>query len=133
MDAIDVVSIDNPPWPFNQFPVGEDIHRSQLGNDAAAFRQCGEGLTTPLQSRERGESVRRILLGNELDDSARGRVSPRLSTGPGNQPSVGAVKRALRSANTRSWAIVRPRATSASPCTMSFSISSAFWRRWYTR
>ena len=69
MDPIDVVSIDNPPWPFNQFPVGEDIHRSQLGNDAATFRQCGEGLTTPLQSRERGESVRRILLGNELDDS----------------------------------------------------------------
>ena len=47
--------------------------------------------------------------------------------------SVVAVKRALRSANTRSWGIVRPRATSASPCTMSFSMSSAFWRRWYTR
>ena len=69
MDPIDVVSIDNPPWPFNQFPVGEDIHRSQLGNDASAFRQCGEGLATPLQSRERGESVRRIFLSNELGDS----------------------------------------------------------------
>ena len=40
--------------PFNRFPAGEDIHRSQLGNDAAAFRQCGEGPATPLQSRERG-------------------------------------------------------------------------------
>ena len=68
MDPIDVVSIDNPPWPFNQLPVGEDIHRSQLGNDAAAFRQCGEGLATLFQSRERGEGVRRILLSNELDD-----------------------------------------------------------------
>ena len=69
MDPIDIVSIDNPPWLFNQFPVGEDIPRSHLGNDAAAFRQCGEGLATPFQSRERGKSVRRILLGNELDDS----------------------------------------------------------------
>ena len=69
MDPVSVVSIDNPPWPFNQFPVGEDIHSSHLRNDAGAFRQCGEGLATPLQSRERGESVRRILLGNELDDS----------------------------------------------------------------
>ena len=69
MDPVNVVSIDNPPWPFNQFPVGEDIHSSHLGNDAAAFRQCGEGLATPLQSRERSESVRRILLSNELDDS----------------------------------------------------------------
>ena len=69
MDPVSVVSIDNPPWPFNQFPVGEDIHSSHLRNDAGAFRQCGEGLATPLQSRERGESVRRILLSNELDDS----------------------------------------------------------------
>ena len=69
MDPVSVVSIDNPPWPFNQFPVGEDIHRSRLRNGAAAFWQCGEGPATPLQSRERGESVRRILLSNELDDS----------------------------------------------------------------
>ena len=69
MDPVSVVSIDNPPWPVNQFPVGEDIHSSHLRNDAAAFRQCGEGLATPLQSRERGESVRRILPSNELDDS----------------------------------------------------------------
>ena len=69
MDPIDVVSIDNPPWPFAQLPVGEDIHRSRLGNDAAACRQCGKGLATPLQSREYCEGIRRILLGNELDDS----------------------------------------------------------------
>ncbi len=69
MDPINVVSIDNPPWPFDQFPVGEDIHRPRLGNDAAAFRQCGEGPATPFQSRERGKGARRILLGNELDDS----------------------------------------------------------------
>ena len=42
MDSIDVVSIDNPPRPFDQLSVGKDIHRSHLGNDAAAFRQCGE-------------------------------------------------------------------------------------------
>ena len=69
MDPIGIVSIDNPPWPFDQFPVDEDIHCSQLGNDAAAFRQRGEGLATLFQSRKRGERVRRILLGNELDDS----------------------------------------------------------------
>ena len=28
MNPIDIVSIDNPPWPFNQLPVSEDIHRS---------------------------------------------------------------------------------------------------------
>ena len=69
MDPVDVVSIDDSPWPFNQFPVGEDIHYPHLGNDAAAFRQFGKAPATPLQSRERGESVRRVLLGNELDDS----------------------------------------------------------------
>ena len=69
MNPIDIVSIGNPPWPFNQLPVGEDIHCSQLGNDAAAFRQCGEGSATLLHSRKRSESVHRILLGDELDDS----------------------------------------------------------------
>ena len=69
MDPIDVVSIDDPPWPFEQFPVGHDIHGSRFGNDATAFRQRGEGPATPLQPRERVESVRRTLLGNELDDS----------------------------------------------------------------
>ena len=69
MNPIDIVSIENPPWPFNQLPVGEDIHCPQLGNDAAAFRQCGEGSATLLHSRKRSESVRRILLGDELDDS----------------------------------------------------------------
>ena len=69
MDPIDIVSIDNPPWPFNQLSIGEDIHNSQLGNDAAAFRQGGEGLAAPLHSRERGECVHRILLGDELEDS----------------------------------------------------------------
>ena len=69
MDPVDIVSIDDSPWPFNQFPVGENIHYPHLGNDAAAFRQFGEAPATPLQSRERGESVRRVLLGNELDDS----------------------------------------------------------------
>ena len=68
MDPIDIVSIDDPPWPFDQFPVGEDIHYPQLGNDAAALRQCGEGLATLFQSRQRGKRVHRILLGNELDD-----------------------------------------------------------------
>ena len=71
MDPIDVVSTDNPPWLFDQFPIGEDIHRSRLGNDAAAYRQCGKGLATPLQSRGCCEGIRRILLGNELDDSSR--------------------------------------------------------------
>ena len=69
MDPIDIVSIDDPPWPFDQLPVGEDIHGSQLGNDAAAFRQCGECLATLLQLRERGEGGRRIFLGDEFDDS----------------------------------------------------------------
>ena len=63
------MSIDDSPWPFNQFPVDEDIHCFQLGNDAAAFRQCGKSSATLLHSRKRSESVRRILLGNELDDS----------------------------------------------------------------
>ena len=69
MHPIHVISIDDPPWPFNQFPVGEDIYRPQLGNDAAALRQCREGSATSLQSRERSERVRSTLLGNELDDS----------------------------------------------------------------
>ena len=69
MHPIHVISIDDPPWPFNQFPVGEDIYRPQLGNDAAALRQRSEGPATSLQSRERSESVRWTLLGNELDDS----------------------------------------------------------------
>ena len=70
MDAISIVSIDDPPWPFKQLPVGEDVHRSQLGNDPTTFRQCGKRLTTTFHSREHRESVRRILLGNELDDSS---------------------------------------------------------------
>ena len=69
MDAIRIVSIDNPPRPFNQLPVGEDVHCSQLGNDPATFRKYGERLAATFHSRERGESVRRILPGNELDDS----------------------------------------------------------------
>ena len=75
MDPIDIVSIDNPPWPFDQLPVGEDIHRSQLGNDATAFRPCGECLAALLQSHERDEGARRIFLGDELDDSFK--VEPR--------------------------------------------------------
>ena len=69
MNPIDIVSVDNPPWPFNQLPVDEDIHCSQLGNDAAAFRQCGEGSATLLHSRKRSESVCRTLLGDEFDDA----------------------------------------------------------------
>ena len=69
MDAIDIMSIDNPPWPFDQLPVGEDIHRSQLGNDATAFRQRGKRLAALLQSREDGQGARRIFLGDELDNS----------------------------------------------------------------
>ena len=69
MDPIDIVSIDNPPWPFDQLPVGEDIHYPQLGNDAAAFGQCGERLAAPLHSGERSQGARRILLGDELDNS----------------------------------------------------------------
>ena len=69
MDPIDIVSIDNPPWPFGQLPVGEDIHRSQLGNDATAFGQRGERPAALLQSREGGQSARRVLLGDELDNS----------------------------------------------------------------
>ena len=69
MNPIDIVSIDDPPWPFNQLPVGEDIHCSQLGNDAAAFRQRGKGSTTLFHPRKRSRSVRRGLLGDELDDS----------------------------------------------------------------
>ena len=69
MNPIDIVSVDNPPWPFNQLPVDEDIHCSQLGNDAAASRQCGEGSATLLHSRKRSESVCRTLLGDEFDDA----------------------------------------------------------------
>ena len=69
MNPIDFMAIDDSPRPFDQLPVGENIHRSQLGNDAAAVRQCGERLAALLQSRERGEGGRRIILGDELDDS----------------------------------------------------------------
>ena len=69
MDPIDIVSIDNPPWRFDQLPVGEDIHRSQLGNDAAAFRQRGERLAAPLHSCKRGQGARRIFLDDEFDDT----------------------------------------------------------------
>ena len=69
MDPIDIMSIDDSPWPFDQLPVGEDIHRSQLGNDAAAFRQCGERLAALLHPREHGQGGRRIFLGDKLDDS----------------------------------------------------------------
>ena len=68
MDPIDIVSIDNPPRPFNQLPVGEDIHRSQLGNDTTAFRQRGKRPAALLHSREDGQSSRRIFLGDELDN-----------------------------------------------------------------
>ncbi len=68
MNATSIVSIDDAPGPFDQFPVDENVHVSQLGNDPAAFREHGERLATTFHLLERRECICWIFFGNELDD-----------------------------------------------------------------
>ena len=57
MDALGIVSVDDSPWPFNQLAVDRDVHRSQLGDEPAAFRQRGKRLAATLHSHENRESI----------------------------------------------------------------------------
>ena len=69
MDPISIVSIDDPPWSFNQLPIDEDVHRPEFGNDPTTFGQHGERPTSAFHSRESCEGIPRMLLGDELDDA----------------------------------------------------------------
>ena len=60
MDPISIVSIDDPPWSFNQFPIDEDVHRPEFGNDPTMIGQHGERPASALHSRESCEGILRV-------------------------------------------------------------------------
>ena len=62
------MSIDDPPWPFDQLAVAREVHRIQLGDDPATLRRQGQRLAATLHSCERRERIRRVFLGDEFDD-----------------------------------------------------------------